>query len=105
LRKLELFKATLPVRMFDAWACNLPVILGVEGEARELLKKAEGGLFIPPEDPQELAAALMRLRASPDERQRMGESGRAFTVQNYSRHSLAGKLITELEAMSASAPR
>ena len=105
LRKLELFKATLPVRMFDAWACNLPVILGVEGEARELLEKAEGGLFIPPEDPQELAAALMRLRASPDERQKMGESGRAFTVQNYSRHSLAGKLITELEAMSASAPR
>ena len=105
LRRVDLLKTTLPVRMFDAWACNLPVILGMEGEAQKLVEEAKGGIIIPPENPQALVAALMQLKSSPEERQKMGRNGREFTAKHYSRQSLARKLAAQIEATIASAPQ
>src|SRR3989304_9584698 len=44
LRKVDLFKSALPSKIFDAWACERPVLLGVDGEAKYVLEKAGGGL-------------------------------------------------------------
>ncbi len=63
LRKLELFQGALPSKMFDAWACGLPLLLSIDGEARRTLEAAQGGLTIPPEDPGALADAIRALAA------------------------------------------
>ncbi len=46
LRRLEIFKGAVPSKMFDAWACGCPVVLSIEGEARQVLEQAEAGVFI-----------------------------------------------------------
>ncbi len=97
LRKLEIFKGALPSKIFDAWACERPVIISVDGEAREIVELINGGVFIPPEDPNRLAEAITRLKNTPDERLIMGENGRLYTHQNHSREVLAQKLIIHLE--------
>ena len=51
LRNLNLFKSALPSKVFDAWACQCPIILSVDGEARSVLEQAEGGLFVPQKMP------------------------------------------------------
>jgi len=99
LRKVDLFKSALPSKIFDAWACERPVLLSVEGEARNILEKAEGGQFVPPEDPQEMVLALTKLRSSPELRQSLGLNGRLFTLQHYSRQAQAEKLSTILESL------
>lgn len=101
LRNLDLFKGALPSKMFDAWACQRPVLLSVDGEARQALEAAEGGLFIPPEDPTALAQAALHLAADPAGCQRMGLNGRAYTEQNYSRRTLALKLAQLLQDISS----
>ncbi len=97
LRKTDIFKGTLPSKLFDAWACERPVILSIDGEARSVVETVKGGLFIPPEDPNKMAEALIYLMNSPAERQSMGEYGLAYTRQNHSRETLAEKLIIQLE--------
>ena len=92
LKNLDLFRGALPSKMFDAWACELPVILSVDGEARRTLESANGGLFIPPEDPARLAEALLQLKNDPAAARQMGLNGRGYTVNNFSRQAQAEKL-------------
>jgi glycosyltransferase involved in cell wall biosynthesis len=99
LRKIELFKGVIPAKLFDAWSCSLPVLLGVDGEARELMEEAKAGVFIPPEDTQALVSALQQMKNDPATRAQMGENGREFTVQKYSRQAQAEKLAKLLESM------
>ncbi len=61
LRKVELFEHAVPSKLFDAWACGCPVLLSIDGEARRVLEAANGGLFVPPEDPSALAQAISQL--------------------------------------------
>jgi glycosyltransferase involved in cell wall biosynthesis len=84
LRKLDLFQGALPSKMFDAWACELPLLLSIDGEARRVLEAANGGLHLPPEDPASLAEAIRILAALPDRGRSLGQNGRRYTEQNHS---------------------
>jgi glycosyltransferase involved in cell wall biosynthesis len=92
LRKLELFHGALPSKMFDAWACELPLLLSIDGEARRTLESAQGGLYVPPEDPHALAEAIRALAAQPDRGRSLGQNGRRYTEQHHSRQAQARQL-------------
>jgi glycosyltransferase involved in cell wall biosynthesis len=92
LRKLELFQGALPSKMFDAWACGCPVILGIDGEARQVLERADAGVFVEPEDAGHMARAIRELKKDPDRLRRYGEHGRRFVEAHYSRQQLAARL-------------
>jgi colanic acid biosynthesis glycosyl transferase WcaI len=92
LRKLELFQGALPSKMFDAWACSCPVILSINGEARQVLGRAQAGLFVEPEDADGLARAVLELRDDPDRLHHYGAQGRRFVEAHYSRQRLAARL-------------
>jgi glycosyltransferase involved in cell wall biosynthesis len=96
LKAVDLFKGALPSKLFDAWACQRPVLLSVDGEAHLLLDQAEGGIFVHPEDPQALASALVDLSRRPADCRQMGINGRRFTEAHYSRKALAGQLEAHL---------
>jgi colanic acid biosynthesis glycosyl transferase WcaI len=97
LRKVDLFTITIPSKLFDAWACERPVVMSIDGEARLLLERAHGGMYVTPESPEEMAQALIQLFVSPEERIRMGKNGRDFTQHNYSRQALADQLLHILD--------
>ena len=99
LRSLDLFKGALPSKMFDAWACQRPVLLSVDGEARGILEQAQGGVFVPPEDAQAMAAALLEIKKASSQQEAMGLSGRQFTEAHYSRRALAEKLASLLQSV------
>jgi len=62
--------------LLEAMACGLPCV-GVQNDAMgEIITGAETGLVVPPENPQVLAAALIRLFRDPALRARMGQAGR-----------------------------
>lgn len=97
LRNIDLFKGALPSKLFDAWACERPVIISVDGEARNVVEQAGGGIFIPPEDAQALAATALELMENANLRQEMGRAGRTYTIKHYSRRALAESLARLLE--------
>jgi glycosyltransferase involved in cell wall biosynthesis len=82
--------------MFDAWACGCPVILSIEGEARDVLERARAGVFVQPENPEEMVQAILHLKNEPEVRLCLGENGRRFVEEHYSRQHLAARLETLL---------
>ncbi|MDZ7338039.1 MAG: glycosyltransferase family 4 protein [candidate division KSB1 bacterium] len=99
LKKKPLFTGALPSKMFDAWACSRPVLLAVDGEARRVVEEAQGGLFVPPEDAQSLAEAILRLAADRDLARRLGANGRRYVEHHFSRQSQAQQLANLLEGI------
>jgi colanic acid biosynthesis glycosyl transferase WcaI len=97
LKKAEIFKGAFPSKIFDAWACERPVLLSIDGEARNVVEKVHGGIFTPPENPAKMAEGLLRLKDSPSETQIMGKNGLNYTRLFHSRAELAEKLVSHLE--------
>ena len=101
LRKTDLFKTVIPSKIFEAMGMATPIVLGVEGEARELVQAAGAGLIIEPESAEELAAAVRRLADNPDEAKAFGQRGFDYVCANFDRRVLAARYIDVLRAAIA----
>jgi colanic acid biosynthesis glycosyl transferase WcaI len=97
LKKTDLFKTVIPTKMLEFMSCARPVILGVEGQAREILEEARAGLAIEPENAEALVNAIRYLAANPEQARELGRNGREHIVRKFSRHQTAGKYIRTLE--------
>lgn len=83
------FRMFVPSKLFDAMACAKPVLLSVDGEARELLEAAGAGIYVPPGDADRLAESILSLAGDPDARASMGKNGRAYVLSHYRRSQQA----------------
>jgi glycosyltransferase involved in cell wall biosynthesis len=101
LRKVDLFLGALPTKMFDAWACQVPTVIAVDGEARQVMEKAGAGVFVEPENPQALADALLCLQRAPDTRAQMGLAGQRAVLDRYSLQAAARQIETILRDVTA----
>lgn len=97
LRKLDLFLGAIPSKIFETLAMQLPVILGVDGEARDLfIRQANAGLYYEPENADELVDAIIQLTSNPDLVLRLGHNGRHFVNEHFNRERIAEKFYEEL---------
>ncbi|NJP07781.1 MAG: glycosyltransferase family 4 protein [Chloroflexaceae bacterium] len=97
LKKADVFKTVIPTKMLECMACARPIILGVEGQARELIETAQAGLCIPPEDVPSLVASITRLHDDAALRQHLGDQGRRYIVEHLSRERMAHEYLHVLE--------
>ncbi len=100
LRKVDLFTRVLPSKIFEMAAMKKPIILGVQGHAARLLRDADAGVCIEPENAEELVEAVSSLASDPASRLRFGQSGHDYVVQNYDRAVLADEYATILSRLA-----
>ena len=101
LRALEVFKSARPSKIYESMAVGRPIVASLWGEAAELVETAGCGVVVEPEDPPALAAAVDALAADPERARRMGENGRAYAVEHFSRAKIAAQLRTLLQECAA----
>jgi glycosyltransferase involved in cell wall biosynthesis len=98
LKRLPVFKKVLPSKLFELMGAGCPIICSVEGEAAQLVARAEAGLCIEPENSEALIDAISRLRADPALRRRMGLNGQRFAKTHYLRSTLAEDYLNSLSS-------
>jgi colanic acid biosynthesis glycosyl transferase WcaI len=93
LRKVPLFEGALPSKIYEAMACARPILLGVEGEARQMVEKeAKASIAVEPENAEALALAILYLKDHPDEAETLGQQGREFVEARFDREQLTAAL-------------
>jgi len=102
LKKADLFKTVIPTKLLEYMACERPVIVAVDGQARQIVEDARAGLFVPPEDSHVLAETVRALALNPEQRRRMGINGRQYILAKLSRKQTALDYITVLKELLGS---
>jgi colanic acid biosynthesis glycosyl transferase WcaI len=90
--------ANLPSKIASYLASGRPVLasIGLDTPAAELLRASGGALLVPPESPDELAAAMRRLHERPDLRAELARRGREFAVLHLGKDAALERLEREL---------
>src|SRR5260221_13786227 len=99
LRRADLFKTVIPTKMLEFMSCARPVILGVDGQAREIVEAADAGLVVEPENAEALVGAINRLSADRELGRTLGQKGREYILRQFSRGRTAGKYIDVLQSL------
>jgi glycosyltransferase involved in cell wall biosynthesis len=99
LKNIELFRGALPSKMFEALAMKKPLLLGVEGEAKDLfIEQGKAGLAFIPEDAADLVKNALHLYNNKAEAEKLGENGRNYVEANFNRDNIAEKFYTLLNS-------
>jgi len=99
LKKTDVFKTVIPTKMLEFMSCARPVILGVDGQARQIIEDAGAGLVIEPENSEALVGAINQLSANRDVGVALGQKGREYIQQHFSRGQTAEKYIDVLSTL------
>jgi glycosyltransferase involved in cell wall biosynthesis len=89
MKKTQLHLITVPAKLYESMACGKPVVLSVDGEARRILEEARAGIFVEPENSEQMAKAVLQLYQNPELLSGYGQNGRKYVVDHYSRRQQA----------------
>ncbi|THB69786.1 MAG: glycosyltransferase WbuB [Gammaproteobacteria bacterium] len=99
LKKSDLFKTVIPSKIFESMAMRKPIVLGVEGEVKEIIENAECGICIEPENAQQLADALTKLADDAELHKNKGDNGRRYVENYFDRKVLANNYANVFDAL------
>ncbi|MBL7893356.1 MAG: glycosyltransferase family 4 protein [Bacteroidia bacterium] len=98
LKRLDLFKGAIPSKIFETLAMKKPILLGVEGEAKELfIDEGKSGLAFEPENDIDLSEKILELYNNRQKVIEFGENGFRYVEQQFTRARIAGDLFELLK--------
>lgn len=77
------FQINIPVKIFEYWACGLPVVATDLVPTKPFFRHGEAGLLVQPGNAAELARSTAWLLDHPADAARMGQRGRQLVVQRF----------------------
>jgi hypothetical protein len=92
LKKEDNFKTVIPSKIFEASAMQKPTLLGVEGQAQEIIEGYDAGLCFLPENEQDFILKTMQMKQD-QRRYRELQEGCSKLAEAYDRKKLARKML------------
>jgi glycosyltransferase involved in cell wall biosynthesis len=81
LQPVPKFLLNIPVKVFEYWACGLPVVASDLPPIRPFFRDGHAGFLVPPNSAAALARSIGWLLDHPQDAARMGECGRELVTQ------------------------
>lgn len=97
LKNTKIFASVMPSKIFEAGGMARPVIMGVQGNAAEIVQAAEMGLFMEPENEKDLVAAVYKIADTPGLARTLGQAGHAYITEHFDRDILARKYLQVIQ--------
>lgn len=100
LKNIPLFKGAIPSKIFENLAFGKPVLLGVDGEAKTLfIDEGKCGLFFTPENEQELAAGIIRLKTDNALYAELSNNSKTYVNTHFDRKKIAADFYKQLQQL------
>ena len=100
LRKSEVFETVIPTKMLEFMSCARPVIVGVAGQAKQIVEQSGAGICIEPETVDELCEAILKFQRDLWLREELGRNGREYIRKNFSREQTASDYLEVLARLT-----
>ena len=93
-----IFALTVPNKIQAYMASGRPIVASLNGEGARLVLESGAGISSPAEDPVALAKAILSLyQMTAEQRQQIGENGRAYYRNHFDHEVLVDQLINHLD--------
>jgi len=101
LQDISMFRTTYPNKVFDYMAAGKATILVIDGVVRNVIEKADGGVFVHPGDEVKLAQVVLDLSCNQDRVEEMGRNARLYLVKNLDRRDKLAETLNLFEKLVA----
>lgn len=100
LKKLDLFLGAIPSKIFEALAMKKPILLGVDGEAKDLfIEEGKAGLYFEPENVSELVTQIEKIVSNPTLYEELSENARKYVDLKFNRNNIASGFYQKLRSI------
>ena len=96
LKKVDTFKTIYSNKTFDYMSCKKPIFLLIDGVSRDLVDKADCGIYVEPENPKEFAKAIKDIKGNTKRITQMGLNGYNYAIKYFDRMKLSKEYIEEI---------
>lgn len=96
LKKSPLFTTVIPSKIFENAGMEIPIIMGVEGEAKEIIEHYGAGLCFEPENEEDFNKKLSMLLDNPELYNKCKEGCRKLSI-DFDRKKLAAKMLEYIQ--------
>ena len=93
LQAVPKFLKNIPSKMFEYWACGLPVLASDLPPVRQFLVEGQNGYLFAPASGAQLAERIADLLSRPDHAQALGTAGRRMVETQWNNERQIGDLI------------
>ena len=97
LKKADTFKTVIPSKIFESSAMRVPILLGVDGQARKIVEGFEAGLYFEPESLNGFLQAVSKIKEDEKMYKRLQE-GCGRLANFYDRKRLAEQMLSVMKA-------
>jgi glycosyltransferase involved in cell wall biosynthesis len=101
LRNTPLFRTVIPSKIFEIMGMGRPILCAVDGECRKIVEEAGCGVFVEPENVDQMVETILNLKQKKGLLEAMGKNGRSFVERFYNRDVLAEKYLKLLKEVVA----
>ena len=99
LKQDEAFSYTIPSKVQAYLAAGRAIVAALDGEGARVIQEAGAGLTCPAQDVEGLANSIEQLfRMSSDQREQLGQSGRAYYLEHFEMERQSQRLIEILSS-------
>lgn len=99
LKRSDTFKTVLPSKIFENAALQKPILLGVQGEAQELIESYSAGLCFVPEDEQDFLNKLTTIHSDKTQYKEL-QQGCVKLAEDFKREKLAKRMYEILKTIA-----
>lgn len=101
LKKSELTKFVIPSKTVAYLASGKPILMAAGGASEDLIKKANAGVVVEPENAGEISSAIEKMRQmSPQQLNEFGRNGQQFLIENLSKKQVLADYEKLLETVA-----
>ena len=97
LAKNDTFKTIYSNKTFDYMSCKKPIFLAIDGVSRELVETANCGIYVEPENIEEIVKGVKSAIEMKDQMKQMGINGYDYAKIHFDRIKLAEQYVKEIE--------
>ena len=97
LKDTPFFATLIPSKIFESMAMKLPIIISVpEGESTEIIRDTKSGLIVPPEKPDKISEAILKLEKDIDLYSGLAVNS-LLAAKKFNRKTLALEMLSHVE--------
>ena len=102
LLKNDTFKTIYSNKTFDYMACEKPILMAIDGISKELIEKANCGLYVEPENPKDFVKKIRFYLKNYNKIKEHGTNGFKYVKKHFDRKNLAKTYLKNIEKLTKS---